>query len=202
MRRWPMTCAGTRVPVGGPAPRNVDDGYPIGGRRLAAPPVREEIDQALEWLLTDVTCDGGEFVTALETAFARRMGEGVHAVAVQSGSAAEFLTLKALGIGPGDEVITVPNSDLATTSAISHSGAAFVLVDIDPQTHTIDPVRIEAAITPRTRAVVPVHMYGLPAELDAILEVARRHNLFVIEDATPALGAEYRGAMVGTVGDA
>ena len=108
----------------------------------------------------------------------RRIGEGVHAVAVQSGSAAEFFTLKSLGIGPSDEVITVPNSDNATTSAISHSGATFVLVDIDPQTHTIDPFRIEAATTPRTRAIVPVHTYGRPAELDAILEVSRRHKRF------------------------
>lgn len=164
--------------------------------------VREAIDRALDQLLSDPTCDGSEFVRELESAFAHRLGTDVHAVSVQSGLAAEFLLLKALGIGSGDEVITVPNSDIATTAAISHTGARFVLVDIDPQTHNIDPARIEATITPRTRAIVPVHMYGLPAEMDAIRALGRRHGLKVIEDATLALGAEYRGAPAGALGDA
>lgn len=163
--------------------------------------VRGEIDRALDTLLTDVTCDGVEFVVALERAIEERLGGGVFAIGVQSGLAAEFLALTALGIGAGDEVITVPNSDLATTAAISHTGARFVLVDIDPRTHNLDPDRLEAAITPRTRAIVPVHLYGLPAEMDAICAIARRRGLVVVEDATLALGASYRGAPVGTIGE-
>lgn len=164
--------------------------------------VRPAIERALDLLLTDVHCDGAEFVAALERAVAARLGGGVHVVGVQSGLAAEFLILKGLGIGPGDEVITVPNSDIATTAAISHTGARFVLVDVDAATHTIDPGRIEAAITPRTRAIVPVHLYGLPAEMGAITAIAARHGLAVVEDATLALGASVRGAPVGTLGEA
>lgn len=162
--------------------------------------VREELDRAYDALLTDPTCDGAGFCHALEAEFAAFMGMGVHAVSVQSGRAGQFLALLALGIGPGDEVITVPNSDMATTAAISHTGARFVLVDVDQRTHNMDPALIESAITPRTRAIVPVHMYGLPAEMDAIYAIARRHDLYVLEDATLALGATYRGQSVGTLG--
>jgi dTDP-4-amino-4,6-dideoxygalactose transaminase len=164
--------------------------------------VRPEIERALDQLLTDDASDGAGFVVALEQAFAARLGEGVYAVGVQSGLAAELLILMALGIGPGDEVITVPNSDIATTAAISQTGARFVLVDVDARTHTLDPDRLEAVVTARTRAIVPVHLYGLPADMDAIRAVAQRHDLAVIEDATLALGATYRGAPVGTLGEA
>lgn len=164
--------------------------------------VRPAIDAALDRILTDPVCDGAEFVAGLEAAVAARLGRGVQAIGVQSGLAAEFLALSALGIGPGDEVITVPNSDLATTAAISHTGASFVLVDVDLRSFNLDPALIEAAVTPRTRAIVAVHLYGLPAEMDAITAIARRHRLAVVEDATLALGAEYRGAPVGTLGDA
>lgn len=164
--------------------------------------VRAAIDQALDRILTDVHADGAEFVAALEATMARRLGDGVHAVAVQSGLAGQFLILKALGIGPGDEVITVPNSDIATTAAISHSGARFVLVDVDARTHNLDPALIEPAITPRTRAIVPVHMYGVPAAMGEISAIARRHGLHVIEDATLALGAMVQSAAVGSLGDA
>lgn len=164
--------------------------------------VRAEIDLALDRLLTDIEADGAELIAGLEAAMASRLGEGVHAIAVQSGLAAEYLSLVALGIGPGDEVITVPNSDIATTAAISHTGARFVLVDVDKRTHNLDPELLEKAITPRTRAIVPVHLYGLPADMAEINEVARRHGLIVIEDATLALGATYRGAPAGTLGHA
>ncbi|MGH2618155.1 MAG: DegT/DnrJ/EryC1/StrS family aminotransferase, partial [Thermomicrobiales bacterium] len=164
--------------------------------------VRTEIDNALDRLLSDVHADGAELIAALEAAMMRRLGDGVQAIAVQSGLAAEFLILKAFGVGPGDEVITVPNSDIATTAAISHTGARFVLVDVDARTHNLDPDRLEAAVTRRTRAIVPVHMYGLPAAMDEINDIAHRHGLKVIEDATLALGATYRGAPVGTLGDA
>jgi dTDP-4-amino-4,6-dideoxygalactose transaminase len=164
--------------------------------------VRADIDLAIDRILTDIHADGAELIAALEATMALRLGEAVHAIAVQSGLAAEFLLLKGLGIGPGDEVITVPNSDIATTAAISHTGARFVLVDVDACTHNLDPNLIEAAITPRTRAIVPVHMYGLPAAMDEINDVGRRHGLHVVEDATLALGAMYRGAEVGSLGDA
>ncbi len=164
--------------------------------------VRAEIDRGIDRLLSDPTCDGSEFVTELESDFALRLGRAISAVSVHSGTAAEFLILRALGIGAGDEVITVPNSDLATTAAISHTGATPVLVDIDPRTYNMDLAKIETAITTRTRAIIPVHMYGLPAEMDPILEIAHEHGLAVIEDSAIALGAEYRGAMTGTLGDA
>jgi dTDP-4-amino-4,6-dideoxygalactose transaminase len=164
--------------------------------------IRAELNQAFVQLVEDAVCDGVAFCHRLEAEMRQYAGPEFHAVSVQSGSAAEFLALKALGIGPGDEVITVPNSDMATTAAISHSGAAFVLVDIDPQTHNIDPAQIESAITPRTRAILPVHMYGLPAPMDAIGAIAQAHGLCVVEDATLALGASYRGKKVGVWGDA
>lgn len=164
--------------------------------------VRAEIDQAIDRMLTDPACDWIGFVQALEEQVRDLIGAEFHTVGVQSGLAAEFLILKALGIGPGDEVITVPNSDLATTAAISHTGATFVFVDIDPDTFNMDPDALEAAITPRTRAIMPIHMYGLPAEMDAILDIARRHNLLVIDDATLAMGAEYRGRPAGALSDA
>jgi dTDP-4-amino-4,6-dideoxygalactose transaminase len=164
--------------------------------------VRAAIDKALDELLTETMSDGSQFVHALEASIAERMGAGVQAIAVQSGTAAQFLTLKGLGIGHGDEVITVPNSDLPTTATISHTGARFVLVDINPATYNIDHTKIEAAITARTKAIVAVHMYGLPAEMEPILEIARKRDIPVIEDATLALGAEYRGQMAGTLGEA
>lgn len=164
--------------------------------------VRGEIDRGIDRLLNEPTCDGSKFVTELESDFALRLGRGVIAVSVHSGTAAEFLILRALGIGVGDEVITVPNSDLATTAAISHTGATPVLVDIDPRTYNMDPAKIKTAISTRTRAIIPVHMYGLPAEMDSVLEIAHERGLKVIEDSAIALGAEYRGAMTGTLGDA
>lgn len=172
--------------------------------------VRATLDRVFDQMLTDPTCDGAVFCKQLEADFVTYFGKStaasgsstVYAVSVQSGRAAQFLTLKALGIGPGDEVITVPNSDMATTAAISHTGASLVFVDVDAQTHNMDPTLLEAACTPRTRAIVPVHMYGLPAQMDAICEIAKRHDLFVVEDATLALGAEYQGQKVGLLGDA
>jgi dTDP-4-amino-4,6-dideoxygalactose transaminase len=127
---------------------------------------------------------------------------GGHAVAVQSGTAALFLTLLALGLGPGDEVITAPNSDLATTASISHTGARFVLCDVEPDTMNLDPEMIERRITPRTKAILPVHLYGHPAEMGPIMEIARRHHLLVVEDACLAIGASYHGQATGHIGTA
>jgi dTDP-4-amino-4,6-dideoxygalactose transaminase len=162
--------------------------------------LRAELEDAIWGLLNDQTCDGSRELRALEQDLGERLG-GVMAVGVQSGTAGLFLALKALGIGPGDEVITVPNSDLPTTAAISHTGARFILVDVEPDTFNIDPVRLEACITPRTRAILPVHLYGHPAEMDPIMAVAQRHGLSVVEDATLALGATYNGRLCGTIGD-
>ena len=120
---------------------------------------------------------------------------------MNTGTSALHLALLAAGIGPGDEVITVPFTFIATASAIDYTGAKPVFVDIDPRTFTMDPAGIEAAITPRTKAIVPVHLYGQAADMDPILEIARRHGLVVIEDACQAHGAEYKGRRVGSLGD-
>jgi dTDP-4-amino-4,6-dideoxygalactose transaminase len=120
---------------------------------------------------------------------------------VNSGTSALHRALLAAGIGPGDEVITVPFTFVATTATIGYTGAKPVFVDIDPVSFTIDASRIEAAITARTKAIVPVHLYGQAADLDPILEVARRNNLIVIEDAAQAHGAEYKGRRAGSIGD-
>ena len=138
--------------------------------------------------------------TLVEGLVADLLGGG-EAVGVQSASAGLFLALTALGIGPGDEVITAPNSDISTTAAISHARARFVLADIEPDTFNLDAVSVEARITPQTRALVVVHLYGHPADMAPLLALARRHRLAVVEDAALALGARYRGDPVGLLGD-
>ena len=161
--------------------------------------IKSDIDEAIRRVI-----DGGEFergpeLDAFEEAFARFCGTR-YAVAVGSGYAALFLALKAAGLGPGDEVITTANTDMATLSAISHTGARPVLVDIDARTHNIDPALVEARVTPRTRALMPIHLYGLPADMDPVLDIAARHDLLVVEDAALALGARYKGRRVGGIG--
>jgi len=141
----------------------------------------------------------GEQVAAFESEFASRCGVA-HAVGVGSGTAALHLALAACGVGPGDEVITVSHTATATVAAIELAGARPVLVDIDPMCYTLDPDWLEAAITPRTRAVIPVHLYGCPADLGPIVEIAHQHNLFVVEDCAQAHGAGYRGQPVGSWG--
>lgn len=124
-----------------------------------------------------------------------------HAVTLNSGTDALHLALRALDIGAGDEVITVAFTFVATTEAIGIVGAKPVFVDIDPDTFNIDVNEIESKITPRTKAILPVHLYGQPCNMDVIMDIAKRHNLFVIEDACQAIGAEYKGKKVGTFGD-
>lgn len=163
--------------------------------------VRAEIDEAFRALTEDPTCDGAPFAHALERAFEERFGAPWHAVTAQSGLAAQALLLRAWGIGPGDEVVTAPNSDLATTAAISHVGARFVLADVAPGTFHLDPGACARAITVRTKALLPVHMYGQPAAIAELRGLADAHGLLLLEDAALALGATADGAPAGTFGD-
>jgi dTDP-4-amino-4,6-dideoxygalactose transaminase len=142
----------------------------------------------------------GPEVAAFEERFASYCNVR-HCIAVNSGTSALHLALLATGVGPGDEVITVSMTFVATTAAILYSGAKPVFVDVDPVTWTMNPSLIEAAITPRTKAILPVHLHGLMANMDAIMEIARRHDLVVIEDAAQAHGAEYKGRRAGSIGD-
>jgi dTDP-4-amino-4,6-dideoxygalactose transaminase len=162
--------------------------------------IKEEIDSAVAGVL-----ESGHFVLGPEVAaFEQEFAAYCHAncgVAVNSGTSALHLALLAAGIGPGDEVITVSFTFVATVAAIHYAGAKPVFVDIDPRSYTIDVRQIEKAVTKRTKAIIPVHLYGQPADMDPILEIARRHQLIVIEDAAQAHGAEYKGRRVGSIGD-
>ena len=162
--------------------------------------IKPEIDGAISKILETSQFVLGEEVAAFEQEFAAYSG-AAHGVAVNSGTSALHLAALAAGIGPGDEVITVPNTFVATVAAIQYTGARAVYVDIDPGRFTMSPEAIEAAITPRTKAIIPVHLYGQPADMDPILEVARRHRLVVIGDAAQAHGARYNGRAVGSLGD-
>lgn len=142
----------------------------------------------------------GEEVEAFEAAFARHCGARF-AVAVNSGTSALHLALLAAGVQPGDEVITTPTTFVATVAAVLYAGARPVLVDIDPRSRTLDPARIERALTPRTRAILPVHLHGGTAEMEPIMAIADARGLAVIEDAAQAHGAEHRGRRAGSIGD-
>lgn len=168
-------------------------------RQYAA--LAEEIEQALRRVLTGGQYIMGPEVKALETEIAHYCGVP-HAVGVASGTDALLLALDAAGIGEGDEVITTPYTFFATAEAISRRGAVPVFVDIDPESFNINPALVEEKITPRTKAIIPVHLYGLPAEMEPLMEIARRHNLFVLEDACQAIGSAYRGKKSGSLGDA
>jgi dTDP-4-amino-4,6-dideoxygalactose transaminase len=162
--------------------------------------IKPEIDAAIAHALENAQFILGPAVAAFEKEFAQYTG-GAVAIGVNSGTSALHLALLAAGIGPGDEVITVPFTFVATVAAIGYSGAKPVFVDIDPACFTMDVAQVEAAITPRTKAIMPVHLYGQPADMDPIMEIARRHHLIVIEDAAQAHGAEYKGRRVGSIGD-
>jgi len=161
--------------------------------------IRDEITGAIQEVLDSNAFVGGPFVEKFEQAFAD-LCDCDCGVGVNSGTSALWLTLVALGIGPGDEVITVPNSFIATAEAISMCGARPVFVDVVDLTLTMNPELLQTALTPRTKAVVPVHLYGQPADMDPILEFARSHNLHVIEDACQAHGATYKGRPAGSMG--
>lgn len=162
--------------------------------------IKPEIDAAIARVLDSCQFVLGSEVAGFEQEFAAYCG-AAECIALNSGTSALHLALLAAGVGPGDEVITVPFTFVASVAAVLYAGARPVLVDIDPRTFTMDPAAIEAAITPRTKAILPVHLYGQPADMDPILEIARRHGLIVIEDAAQAHGAKYKGRPVGSVGD-
>lgn len=162
--------------------------------------LKSEIDTAVARVLDSGWYILGPEVETFEADWARYC-EAQHAVGVANGLDALTLALRALDIGPGDEVIVPSNTYIATWLAVSGVGATPVPVEPDPATYNIDPARIEAAITPRTRAILPVHLYGQPADLDPILDIARRHQLRVIEDAAQAHGARYKGRRIGAHGD-
>ena len=162
--------------------------------------IKPEVTAAIAGVLESCEFTLGSEVAAFEKEFAAYC-RAEHGVGVNSGTSALHLALLAAGVGPGDEVITVPFTFLATVSAIDYTGARPVFVDVDPRTLTMDPTALEAAITPRTRAVIPVHLYGRPADMDPIVAIARRHGIVVIEDAAQAHGAEYKGRRAGSLGE-
>lgn len=162
--------------------------------------IKDEVNTAISTILESTQFILGSEVTLLEEEFAKYCG-AEYGIGVNTGTSALHLALLASGIGTGDEVITVPFTFVATVAAICYSGATPVFVDIDPVSCTIDVAQIEKAITPRTKAIMPVHLYGQPADMDPIVEIARRHGLIVIEDAAQAHRAEYKGRRVGSIGD-
>ncbi len=162
--------------------------------------LKSEILAAMSDVLDNTAFAGGSFVTKFEEEFAPYC-QAKYSVGVGNGTDALWFALLALGVGPGDEVITVPNTFIATAEAITYCGAKPVFVDIDEETYTMNPGLIEKAITPKTKAIIPVHLYGQMADMDPIMEIARKHGLFVVEDACQAHGAEYKGRRAGSIGD-
>jgi len=163
--------------------------------------IRPEVNAAFSRVLASTGFVFGEDVRLFEEEFARYC-DTAHACAVANGTDALHLSLRAYGIHPGDEVVTVANTFIATGEAILLVGATPVFVDIDPVTYTMDPARLEQAITPRTKLIIPVHLYGHPADMTAITEIARRHGVPVLEDAAQAHGAQWRGRRAGALGHA
>ena len=174
---------------------------PLCDLRLQYAQLKSEIDAAILSACENANYILGPVVRQFERQVATAMGSR-HAIGLNSGTDALQLALRGLGIGPGDEVITTPFSFIATSEAIEMVGARPVFADVIPETLNLDPQHVAAAITPRTKALLPVHIFGQPCEMDAILELASAHQLAVIEDCAQAMGATYRGKPVGTMGDA
>jgi len=162
--------------------------------------IKDEINEAVQKVMNKQWFILGEEVEKLEEEFSNYIGTKF-GVAVNSGSDALYLAIKALGIGSGDEVITVSHTFVSTVDAIVRNGATPVFVDIDPETYTMDVTQIEDKITEKTKAIIPVHLYGYPADMDSINTITKKYNLFVIEDACQAHGSEYKGKKVGSIGD-
>lgn len=162
--------------------------------------IKPEIDEAVARVLDSCQFVLGPEVAEFEKEFAAYCG-AAECIALNSGTSALHLALLSAGVGPGDEVITVSFSFVASVATILYAGAKPVLVDIEPRTFNMNPDGVEGAISPRTKAIMPVHLYGHPTDMDPIMEIARRHNLVVIEDAAQAHGAKYKDQAVGTIGD-
>ena len=163
--------------------------------------IKVEIDQAIQNVIEESAFIRGPYVSRFEEEYAREVGVE-HCISCASGTDALYISLKALGIGPGDEVITTALSWISTSQTISQTGARVVFVDIEEDYFTIDPACIEKKITDRTRAIIPVHLYGQAAEMDTIMSIAQKHDLLVIEDCAQAHFAKYKGKTVGTFGTA
>ncbi len=162
---------------------------------------KEEIEAVMRVLKSKrLTLLSGKRIKKFEKEFAKYVGTR-EAIAVNSGTAALHVALSALGVGPGDEIIVPPFTFVATATAVLHQNAIPIFVDIDPKTYCLNPAEIEKAITSKTKGIIPVHLFGHPADMDPILEIAEKHDLFVIEDACQAHGAEYKGKKVGSIGD-
>lgn len=163
--------------------------------------IKAEIDSAIQNVINETAFIRGKYVNNFELNFAQSYGVK-HCIGVGNGTDAIYIALKMLGIGVGDEVITVANSWISTSETITQTGAKPVFVDVDPDYYCIDASKIEENITSKTKAIVPVHLYGQPAEMDTIMKIAKKHNLFVVEDCAQAHFAEFKGQKVGTFGNA
>src|SRR6266446_597997 len=163
--------------------------------------IAAEINEATSRVIQEADFILGREVRLFEEEFAA-FCETEYAVGVDSGTSALELALRAYDVGPGDEVITAANTFIATALAISYTGAIPVFVDVDPQTYTIDSAQLARAVSHRTKAIIPVHLYGHPADMDPILDIAQRHGIIVIEDACQVHGAKYKGKRVGSLGHA
>jgi dTDP-4-amino-4,6-dideoxygalactose transaminase len=173
---------------------------PFADLQLQYQTIKSEIDAAISGVIRDNAFIRGPYVDAFEREFAGA-AEIRHCVSCANGTDALYLAMAALKVQPGDEVITTAHSWISTSAMITHAGANVVFADTDGATFTIDPAAIEAAITPRTVGIIPVHLYGQPADMDAIMAIARKHKLWVIEDCAQAHLARYKGRQVGTFGN-
>lgn len=173
---------------------------PFVDLRIQYNSIQGEIDAVIHQVITDAAFIGGKYLSTFEANFSTYSGSKF-CIGVGNGTDALFIALKSLGIGAGDEVITVANTFIATAEAITLTGAKVVFVDCDEKTYNIDVSRIEAAITPRTKAIIPVHLYGQPADLDAIGAIAQKYNLRIVEDAAQAHGARYKGKPIGAISE-
>src|SRR6201747_2258126 len=174
---------------------------PFADLQLQYQTIKSEIDGAIAAVFRDNAFIRGPYVDAFEREFASAV-DVEHCVSCANGTDALYLAMSALRVQPGDEVITTAHSWISTSAMITHAGAAVVFCDTDADTFTIDPAAVESAITPRTVGIIPVHLYGQPADMAAIMAIARKHGLWVIEDCAQAHLAEYKGQQVGSFGDA
>jgi dTDP-4-amino-4,6-dideoxygalactose transaminase len=174
---------------------------PFADLQLQYQTIRGEIDAAISAVIRDNAFIRGPYVDAFEREFAGAV-DIRHCVSCANGTDALYLAMAALKVKSGDEVITTAHSWISTSAMITHAGANVVFADTDGSTFTIDPAAIEAAITPRTVGIIPVHLYGQPADMDAIMAIAAKHKLWVIEDCAQAHLARYKGQQIGTFGDA